>query len=219
MKISENYRYSINVNQWALVEYFKKSNISIVRQRDLLKKINGTHYLLLSFFIQCCTNDKLNKLDINGVVYTHIDDTLILENLPLVTDYLANKNTRVNKLKKWVKRLEDFGFIKRYTYKKSMRYIAIDEKLLYQCNRGDEPLSPFVFLKKYFKSALLKIQNEYIGKLPYNRYGRLKDVFFEKEHQNMRMSNEYYIDPSDLLYRFKSYLDECVEDPYYNKEA
>jgi hypothetical protein len=212
MEIKDNFKYSITFNQKALIHYFKAKKISLNKQKEILKKVNATHYLLLSYFIYCCTTEELNKLEVNGVLYTQIDDKLILNNLPLLTDYLANKSTRVNKLKKWVKRLEDFGFIKRYTLNRVSRYVAIDEILLYKLNLGLITLNPLESLESYCLKELGQIKKEYSNKLPYNNYDSIKCKFFEKEHFEMEMEKKRSVDLQDLIFRFKLYLDATIKN-------
>jgi hypothetical protein len=218
MNINDNYKHKISINQWALLEYFKAKKFSLVVQRDILKKITGTHYILLSQLIYFCSVKKLNKKEFNGVVYTQIDDKLILDNLPLYTDYLADKSTRVNKLKKWVKRLEDYGFIKRQTYNKVSRYVAIDNVLLEKL----KPLPPLQHLQLYHKKELLKIKKEYASRLLYNRYDKVFNSFFNNEDykycENVLKNRDTTIDSQGLINRLKLYLDKEIETPLYQNK-
>ena len=62
MKINDNYRYVVSVNQWALIEYFKAKNLSL----DRLKEIKGAPLMVLSLIVELYLDEKLKNKTFKG---------------------------------------------------------------------------------------------------------------------------------------------------------
>ena len=80
----ENYKYFINVNQWALKKFFGLYKIN----KESYKKLKSNHYVLLFLLVELYIVESFTKKEINGLTYTYISTGLIVDNLPLF--FIAN---------------------------------------------------------------------------------------------------------------------------------
>ena len=207
MKIKENYKYSISINHWAIIE-FLKDKYDINQIKDL--KIE--HYYLLSGIIHFYLLEGLKHLKVERDMYTLMADNLFFNNLPFLSCGLRT-------LKERVSLLEKYGFISRYIENQNKRYIRVNRKLLHLLNKGDLDISPVTYLKKYFTKEFNGIYKKYVGMLPYKRIDKLIKSFDDKEHLSQYMSDSYNIPSDELLNRLELYLDKCVNDPYHQKAS
>jgi hypothetical protein len=214
MKINENFRYAVHIDQWAIIEYFKNQKKDLER----VKLLKGRHYMILGFIIGGYLATGLKNKEIKGATYTWMGNSHFFDNLPLV--FIRSAKTKQDKekeyltlkrnLQNYLDRLIEFGFIYR-EIENETRYLRVDNVLLSKCNKGPNKVSPLDNVNKYFKKELLAIQKEYVPQLPNKiRYEKmLKKFFFDEEWDHK----------DDLFIRLRKYLDECVKDPYYKIKA
>jgi hypothetical protein len=222
MKINDNYRYIVNVNQWALIEYFKAKKIKMER----LKELKGEHLLILSLIVELYLNKNLTNKTFKGLDYTWMANSLFYDNLPILfikkaktkKGKIAEKLSLKRNLQNYLTRLIDLGIIYRIVENETTRFLRVDQIFLAKCNKGEIKLSPLEFVNKYYKKEFYSIKKGYQILLPYNRYPAIESKFFDEEHYNQYMNKDFTIDKHDLFLRFKLYLDECLKDPYYNKK-
>jgi len=222
MKINENIRYSVHVDQWAILEYFKVQEIDL----EHLKYLKGEHYMILGFIIDSFLNTGLKNKEVEGLNYTWMGNSLFFNNLPII--FIRTSKTKEGKkkeylslkrnLQNYLNRLIEFGFIYR-EIENETRYLRVDNVLLSKCNKGPNKVSPLDNVNKYFKKELLAIQKEYVPQLPNKiRYEKMLKKFFFDEEWDQSYYNKPF-DKDDLFIRLRKYLDECVKDPYYKIKA
>ncbi|MBG7612103.1 hypothetical protein IU405_07560 [Polaribacter sp. BAL334] len=219
MKINDNYKYLISVNQWALIEFFNLNKIG----KERFKKLKSNHCILLFLLVDLCTKGNFLKKSVNGFVYTYISTSLILDNLPLF--YLKDTNQdnqkeyeRLNRtLQNLFNRLKELGLLKIYIEGNTKRYVYINSEFLRLCNKGDDKLTPFEFVCKYWLNDLEEIRGKYLYSFNRNKnkYFKVEEKFFFNEYSYQLEKTNYNISKWDILPRLESYITENIKDPYF----
>jgi len=222
MKINENFRYAVHVDQWAILEYFKVQEIDL----EHLKYLKGEHYMILGYIIDSFLNTGLKNKEFEGLNYTWMGNSLFFNNLPIIfirtsktkegkkKEYLSLKR----KLQNYLNRLIEFGFIYREIDNKTTRYLRVNERLLTLCNKGKYKISTLKKVNKHFKKEIQEIEKEYKPQLHYKSYKNAVDIVFDKEDYDRYMFDKPF-DKDGLFIRLRKYLDECIKDPYYKIKA
>lgn len=222
MKINENFRYAVHVNQWAILEYFKVQKIDL----EHLKYLKGEHYMILGYIIDNFLNTGLKNKEFEGLNYTWMGNSLFFNNLPII--FIRTSKTKEGKkkeylslkrnLQNYLNRLIEFGFIYREIDNKTTRYLRVNERLLTLCDKGKYKISTLKRVNKYFKKEFQEIEKEYKPQLDHKSYKNAVDIVFDKEDYDQQMFDKPF-DKDDLFIRLRKYLDECVKDPHYKIKA
>jgi hypothetical protein len=222
MKINENFRYAVHIDQWAILEYFKTQEIELER----MKNLKGEHYLILGFIVDSCFNTRLTNKEVKGLTYTWMGNSLFFNNLPLT--FIRTAKTKKDKkkeysslkrnLQNYLNRLIEYDFIYRVIENKTTRYLRVNQRFLTLCNKGENKISPLLMVNKYFKKELQEIEKEYKPTLPHARYESNVSTFFNIEEDEQYIYDKNF-DKDNLLMRLRKYLDECVKDPYYENKG
>lgn len=223
MKINDEYTFTVRVNQYAVIEFCRLKKISLERLKDL----TGNHFMILSVIVQWYSNESFVSKKINGGSYTFMANSLFYHNVPIL--FIKNAKTEIEikkedaalkrNLQNYLSRLIDFGFISRIIVNEKTRYLKVDDTLLKIYNLGENKLSPLGYLEKYYKNDLSVIRKIYNVSLPPKRYSSIENIFFSNESFKLGESRYFGIDKQNLFNRFETYLNSCVEDPFYEKKG
>jgi hypothetical protein len=157
MKINENFRHAVHIDQWAILEYFKTQEIDLER----LKYLKGEHYMILGYIIDNFLNTGLKNKEFEGLNYTWMGNSLFFNNLPII--FIRTSKTKEGKkkeylslkrnLQNYLNRLIEFGFIYREIDNKTTRYLRVNERFLTLCDKGKYKISTLKRVNKYFKKG------------------------------------------------------------------
>lgn len=213
----ENYKYFININQWALKKYFNKYKVN----KESYKKLKSNHYTLLFLLIDLYLAESLTKKEITGLTYTYISTGLIVDNLPMffiTNNYSTNEKEykRLNRtIQNLLSRLKELNFLKIHIENNTKRYIYINSELLRLCNKGKYKLTPYDFVCKYWLKELKEIRTR--NKVLLRNYTKIEKTFFENEKNLQIERKNFNIVKWDILPRLENYIKENIKDPYFLK--
>ncbi len=146
MKSKDEYKYAHYCNDRAIVEFLNRKNHKTIPDAKEIR--------LLAYLIYLCTESNLETIESKGQNYVYITDSLILKNLKF---FKGTSRT----LKNYLRKLEDFEFIKRLVLNNNKRYICINSDLLNPWKNTEMDMRPTLFLKRYKPHLWDQVTAEY----------------------------------------------------------
>lgn len=141
------YRYSIYVNQKAIVEFLQSEGF----EPSIFK---ATHTLLLSFIINSFIDLKKHHcFDYDGNSYLKLTGNFVHSNMPLL-------GVGKSQLKNLIKHLKNHNAISTINHEK-LRYVRVNPKLLKTWNSSNWNMTAIAYLNKHRPSLWERFRNEW----------------------------------------------------------